>query len=330
MASAQQIIALVRSHTRGDDDRFRTIAGQLASEAERRGQNRIAAELKGLLSDVVADLVGRHGVVRKSDDPIPIHRLRGELSGLMAVTMPEARLTHMVMDDPLRSRLTKIVKEQQQRERLLERALAPRRKFLLVGPPGTGKTTSASAIAGELALPLFTVQLDGLITRYMGDTASKLRLIFDAMSERRGVYFFDEVDALATQRGGDNDVGEARRILNSFLMMLDDEKSSSLIFAATNHPELLDRAFFRRFQARIEFRNPEPVLVRPLLEILLMNFQLDDIDWQTVENAVEGLSHAEISLAGDDAARDAVLENGGVLTTQLLVESLTENRRSGR
>lgn len=326
MASAQQIIALVRSHTRGDDDRFRTIAGQLASDAERRGQNRIAAELRGLLAEVV----GRAGVVRKSDDPIPMHRLRGELSGLMAVTMPEARLAHMVMDDRLRSRLSKIVKEQQQRERLLERALAPRRKFLLVGPPGTGKTTSASAIAGELALPLFTVQLDGLITRYMGDTASKLRLIFDAMSERRGVYFFDEVDALATQRGGDNDVGEARRILNSFLMMLDEEKSSSLIFAATNHPELLDRAFFRRFQARIEFRNPEPLLVRPLLESLLANFDLDGIDWHTIERAAEGLSHAEISLAGDDAARDAVLDNGGILTTQQLVEMLTENRHSGR
>jgi Cdc6-like AAA superfamily ATPase len=326
MASAQQILALVRSHTRGDNERFISIAAQLAEEAEKRGQGRIAAELKQLLAEVG----GVSGVIRKSSDPIPLHRPRGDLVGLMSVAMPERRLASMVLDPQLLSRLQKIVKEQRQRGKLLARSLEPRRKFLLIGPPGTGKTMSASAIAAELGLPLFTILLDGLITKYMGETASKLRLVFDAMSERRGVYFFDEVDALATSRGADNDVGEARRILNSFLQFLDEEKSNSLIFAATNHPELLDRAFFRRFHSAIEFHPPDRALIRPLLENALAEFDLDGIDWERVCDEANGLSQAEIALAADDAARDGVLDHDGVISSDLLVSALRENRHMRR
>ena len=108
--------------------------------------------------------------------------------------------------------------------RILEHGLAPRRKLLLVGPPGTGKTLTASVLAGELGLPLLQVRLDGLITKFMGETAAKLRQIFDATGRTRGVYFFDEFDAIGSQRGLANDVGEIRRVLNSFLQMIEQDR----------------------------------------------------------------------------------------------------------
>ncbi|BBU60397.1 ATPase [Methylosinus sp. C49] len=326
MATVQQIIALVRSYARGDDERFMDLADKAADEAVRRGQAKAASELKALL----VEARGRQGVIQKSRDPIPLHRPRGDLIGIMSLAMPDTRLSRMVLSEVLLNRLTKVVKEQRQRGKLIERSLEPRRKFLLTGPPGTGKTMSAAAIAGELGLPLFTVLLDGLITKFMGETAAKLRLVFEAMTERRGVYFFDEVDALATSRGADNDVGEARRILNSFLQFLDEDKSTSLIFAATNHPELLDKAFFRRFQATIEYALPEDELVRPIIENAIYAFDLVEIDWELVLEHSRGLSHADLVAASNDAARDAVLDHDGKINTQILIGSLKENRRHPR
>ena len=117
---------------------------------------------------------------------------------------------------------------------------------------------TAAAVAGELGLPLFSIQLDGLITKYMGETAAKLRVVFDAIQATRGVYLFDEFDALGGERGSKNDVGEIRRVLNSFLQFLEQDESDSLVLGATNHAGLLDRALFRRFDAVLEYALPTP------------------------------------------------------------------------
>ncbi|WP_249364437.1 AAA family ATPase, partial [Pseudoalteromonas ruthenica] len=137
--------------------------------------------------------------------------------------------------------------------KLKNHGLSPRRKVLLVGPPGTGKTYTASVLAGELDYPLFQVRLDGVITKYLGESSAKLRQVFDAIREVRGVYFFDEFDALGSNRSAGNDVGEARRLLNSFLQMIEQDESNSLIICATNHIEILDHALFRRFDDVIKY-----------------------------------------------------------------------------
>ena len=124
---------------------------------------------------------------------------------------------------------------------------------------------TAGALAGELGLPLLLIRLDGLITKYMGETAAKLRLVFEAMQETRGVYLFDEVDALGGARAQSNDVGEIRRVLNSFLQFLEQDQSNSMLVAATNHPQLLDRALFRRFDSVIEYPLPSPEVVRAMM-----------------------------------------------------------------
>ena len=209
MASAQQLIGMIKSHAAGDDERFLLIAEHIAQEADNSGKVKMAGEIKALIESIRSDSA-RARIAK----PIPITAPRGELAGLVRASYPEIYLSDLVLSSQLERRITRIVREHRERSTLEAKNLAPRRKFLFSGPPGTGKGMTAKAIAGELGLPLFTILLDGVITKFMGETASKLRLIFDAMATTRGIYFFDEVDALAASRGSENDVGEARRMLN--------------------------------------------------------------------------------------------------------------------
>jgi SpoVK/Ycf46/Vps4 family AAA+-type ATPase len=235
----------------------------------------------------------------------------------------------MVLEAKLRTRLERILLEQRQREKLLTHGLTPRRKILLVGPPGTGKTLTARALAGELSHPLFAILLDGIITKFMGETAAKLRLVFDALQRTRGVYLFDEFDALGSHRTSQNDVGEIRRVLNSFLQFLEQDESESLIIAATNHPELLDRALFRRFDDVLEYSLPDDGLAEQMLRSRLALLETERVDWTRVVCAARGASYAEIVRVCEDAAKEAVLKDRAEVTTHNILDALTA-RPSGR
>ena len=231
MASSEQLKALIKSHISRDDGYFYSVAMQMAAHEAKLGHGKLAEELRDMIDagktrlsqDASGKLVPISGALNHASKP------RGELANLLTVTHPANRLADMVLDDVAAKQLARIIKEQRMLARIKEHGLSPRRKLLLVGPPGTGKTMTASALAGELGLPLFAVRLDSLITKFMGETAAKLRQVFDAIADIRGVYFFDEFDAIGSQRGSANDVGEIRRVLNSFLQMIEHDQSNSLI-----------------------------------------------------------------------------------------------------
>jgi SpoVK/Ycf46/Vps4 family AAA+-type ATPase len=315
LATADQVKAMVKSHAAGDDERFFSIALQVAARAARVGQTRFAKDLRDLVDDLRTAPRSRHR-------PIPVSKPRGELAALLSVTYPGTRISDLVLEPDVRAQLDRVLLEQRQQDKLRARGFWPLRRLLLIGPPGTGKTMTASALAGELNLPLFVIRLDGLITKFMGETAAKLRLVFDALQETRGVYLFDEVDALAGERARSNDVGEIRRVLNSFLQFLEFEETESLLVAATNHPQLLDRAIFRRFDAVIEYPLPSPGVTKNLILTRLSNVELGRIAWRSVTAAAAGLSHSEITTAAADAAKDAILLDKGAISTADLVSAL--------
>jgi SpoVK/Ycf46/Vps4 family AAA+-type ATPase len=232
----------------------------------------------------------------------------------------------MVLDEKLAERLAQVVTEQRQRHRLEEFGLKPMRKLLLMGPPGTGKTMTAFALAGELSLPLLTIQLDGLISRFLGETAAKLRLVFDVMSTRRGVYFFDEFDALGAERGDRQDVGEIRRVLNSFLQFLEQDPSDSLVLAATNHGAMLDRALFRRFDAVLPYTIPTASTAAKVMQARLGFLETSSLDWEIAAQHGHGLSHAELVLACEQAAKQTVLSNRSSLRQSDLEQALERMR----
>jgi SpoVK/Ycf46/Vps4 family AAA+-type ATPase len=185
---------------------------------------------------------------------------------------------------------------------------------------------TAAALAGELGLPLFSIQLDGLITKYMGETAAKLRLVFDALQSTRGVYLFDEFDALGGERGSKNDVGEIRRVLNSFLQFLEQDESDSLVLGATNHVGLLDRALFRRFDAVLEYGLPSAEIAGRVMRARLGLLDTAAIDWDAAAKAAEGLSHAEIAMACEQAAKNAILDHTTSVRDSALALALEERR----
>ncbi|MDV6317835.1 ATP-binding protein [Chromohalobacter sp. HP20-39] len=319
MASADHIKALLNSHLEGDDQRFYSVAMQLAAHEAKLGHGKLAEELRML--------VDKAKQRRGTSQPVPIGKPRGELADLLSVSFPEARLGDMVLDDALRKQLQRIIREQRHAARILEHDLSPRRKLLLMGPPGNGKTMTGSVLAGELGLPLFQVRLDGLITKYMGETAAKLRQIFDATSQTRGVYFFDEFDAIGSQRGLANDVGEIRRILNSFLQMIEQDQSHSLIVAATNHPEILDRALFRRFDDLLHYDLPDISHVAMVLKSRLGRLAVKGVSWERLAEATEGLSYAEIVRAAEETLKEALIEEADSVSEADIRRMLEERRQ---
>ncbi len=325
MATAEQLKALLRSYAEGDDEHFLAISMQVASHAARKGQGKLAQELRELI-----DQAKLRQATSRVVGPVPIARATGELAGLLSASFPGVRLPDMVLSEATKDQLNQIVLEYRQQHKLRAHSLSARRKFLLVGPPGAGKTMTAAALAGELNIPLLGVQLHAVITKFMGETAAKLHLIFEAMQRTRGVYLFDEFDAIGSSRDTTNDVGEIRRVLNSFLQFLEQDDSDSIIIAATNHVGKLDSALFRRFDDVVRYELPTPPLAKQLIQNRLSVFGVDGVSWDEVLNAATGLSYAELSRACDDAARRAILDDHKEIRTEDLLSALRERHEINR
>lgn len=318
MASSEHIKALLKSHLERDDERFLSVALQVAAHEARSGHGRLARELR--------DIVEKARKQPTIDRPIPIGRGIKDSTGLLSTSTPKLRLSDLVAPSEVMDRLHRVVREQRHASKLKNHGLSPRRKLLLVGPPGTGKTFTASLLSGELGYPLFQVRLDALITKFMGETSAKLRQVFDAMADVRGLYFFDEFDALGSQRTAANDVGEARRILNSFLQMIEQDHSNSLILCATNHEEILDHALFRRFDDVVRYRLPGATEIITLFRDRLTAYVDDNFPWERLAAKADGLSSAEITLTAQDAVKEMLIEDRHTVTFQRLESAITERR----
>ncbi len=320
-ASADHVKALVRAHAAGDQEAFYSVALQMAAKAARQGHTRLAGELRDLVDGLKEEPAPRV-------TPTPVVQPRGELADLVTAGYPTVRLSDMTLAEDVRAKLQRVLHEQRQRERLAHHGFSPIHRLLLVGPPGTGKSMTASTLAKELSLPLFTIRLDALISRFMGETSAKLRVIFDATKKTRAVYLFDEFDALGAERGAGNDVGEARRILNTFLLFLDETMPESLVVAATNHPSLLDRALFRRFDLAISYDLPSRRQSLEVFQRRLVSVDTSAVDWDEVAGHVEGLSQAELVRAAEGAAKRAILQDTDALDTGSVITALDERRVS--
>jgi len=321
MSNAKQILAMLRSRAEGDDAQFYSIALQVAASEARQGHRETANELRS----AVDAARGATGV--KPSVPVSFATPRGDLEGLLDHRDPAVDLQDVVLSPLLVERLHSMLLQQRRRDWLREHGKVPLRSLLFVGPPGSGKTMTAEAVAGDLKLPLFIIRLETLITRYMGETAAKLRLVFDETRRRRGVYLFDEFDAVGGHRTASNDVAEMRRVLNSFLQFMEEKSATdSPIIAATNHPELLDRALLRRFDDVLEFDMPTASQIRAVIKANLKPLKLQRPAWTAIEKAAAGLSQAEVARAADEVVKTAILSQRDQTTTQEVVAKLAERQ----
>ncbi|AOC96943.1 ATP-binding protein [Flavobacterium sp. 17A] len=312
MATAEQIKSLLQSHYKNDNERFTSIALQLAAHEARQGHLTIAKDIKALVD-------------RSKTDGFKVIRINPDLSDLVLVYYPENKLSELILSNDVNGKLQRIIKEYKQRDKIQKFGLQNRRKILLSGLPGTGKTATASAISGELKIPLYVIMMDKLMTKYMGETASKLRQIFDMMISNRGVYLFDEFDAIGAERGRDNEVGEMRRVLNSFLQFIEQDSSESIIFGATNNIRILDSALFRRFDDIINYNLPDKNDIEELIKLKLSKY-LGNFSLENVIAAASGLSHAEITNACHDALKEIILTDKNTVTQKLLIEMIKDRK----
>lgn len=305
MATAEQVKNLIKAHIEQDNERFKTTVLQIAANEAKHGHDTFARELKQYAERIGK---GKNNLIR----------LNNGGNGMFLATVPTERLSDLVVSKELHTRIERILVEYRNRNKLQKYGLCNRRKILIEGRPGTGKTFTASVIASELGLPLYTIQMDKVVTKFMGETSAKLRQIFDSISTSTGVYFFDEFDAIGADRSLDNEVGEARRILNSFLQFIEQDASDSIIIAATNNQRLLDQALFRRFDDVLHYAMPTFDEVRRLFETKLTVFDRAFTVSDEVIDKAGTLSHAEIIRVCDDAIKYSVLTNDAIDNAYLL------------
>ncbi|MFT4263457.1 MAG: ATP-binding protein [Nocardioides sp.] len=312
----EHITAMVRSHASGDDSAFYSVALQIAAREAKQGHHALAGDIKKAV-DASRQAVPRSNITKLAQP-------RGDLADLVETSHPEVGLRDLVLPADLTVQLKQVLAEQRQRKALLDRGFSPVHRLLLEGPPGTGKTMTASVLAHELALPMYTVRLDALMSKFMGETASKLRLVFDEVASRRGVYLFDEFDALGADRAG-NDVGEARRILNSFLVFLEAASPESVVIAATNHRTILDKALFRRFDLVLSYTRPDArqagAVIRARLGSLIKGTSLAKLG-----DFTDGLSHADLVKAAEAAAKAALMRGDAHVDRDDLISALAARR----
>lgn len=320
MAAADQIKNLISSFGDGDEGRFFATAMQIAASEARQGHTSFAQELKKLIEKAKKE---RSLSFLEQNKVIPLSTPKRELHELIEVFQPHIKLGDMVLAPSVKADLERLVSEQKKWEILRKHNLSPRRKLLLTGAPGTGKTMTAQAIAGELGIAVYIIRLDGLMSKYMGESIAKVRLIFDAMKDHRAVYLFDEFDSIGSHRDQGQDVGEIKRVLNSFLINIEKDQSNSIIIAATNLPDTLDKALFRRFDDIVHYPLPDKEQIIDAIKRNTRSFPFDQkVNYQKVAELSKGLNYSNIAKACEDTIKEMILSGAEKLNLNYLQQAL--------
>lgn len=262
MARSDLLINLVKASVAGDRKAINSAVETIIAE-EKSKQHMVLADRLARAMDATGNGKSNHQFV-----PAPAHRGRE----FIAEVTPKRELRDLIVSDACRSAIDQLIEEQQRASLLRAHGLDPRHRVLLVGPPGNGKTSLAEAIAEALAVPFFVVRYESMIGSYLGETASRLKRIFDYVRTTPCVLFFDEFDAVGKERGDIHETGEIKRVVTSLLMHVDELPSYSVVIAATNHSELLDRAVWRRFQLRLGLPAPGKMELTKYFERFLSSF----------------------------------------------------------
>src|SRR6267378_2020470 len=295
MARSDLLLNLVRAGTSGNQPLFKQTLEALVAEERAKKHTVLAESLAKYLQEFMKSQPSNGQMDQR-------------LSTYLIEAVPKRSMGELILSEPVQSLCKQLVEEQHRSELLESYGIEPRNKILLVGPPGNGKTTFAEGLAESLMVPLFTVRYHSVIGSYLGETALRLKHLFDHVRSRRCVLFFDEFDTVAKERGDLHETGEIKRVVSSLLLEMDALPSYVVVVTATNHPELLDRAVWRRFQIRVCLPKPGQREVQTWLERFRKHIDKRiSISDRYLAGKLGGLSFAELEEFGNDVIRRHVL-----------------------
>jgi SpoVK/Ycf46/Vps4 family AAA+-type ATPase len=322
MVKANLVIDLISKYLQDDRQGANEIVLKIIAEEETNKHYKSANQLTSLLDN--AQLFRDETEAWEEElHLIPTDRDRN--LELFEVVKSQKTLNDIIQSPDTIKNIGLLLKEWTSRARLAEFRLNPIKNVLFFGPPGCGKTLCAHVIAGELKLPLIIVHTDALISSLLGETSVNLRKIYNSIGENRSaILFFDEFDAIAKSRTDNNEHGEIRRTVTSILQMLENSSKNVLTIMATNHPQILDNATWRRFDLLIEFPKPDKEQVQQLIDLKLQHFSHEEINVEEIFPVTENLNHADIERACIQAIKEAVLNNQSTILKSGFEEKLRE------
>lgn len=317
MARSDLLINLVRSSSTGNRQLVRSTVEAIIAE-ERAKQHHVLADR---LAAALASVNGSNGTNGNGHhtytDSAP------KVRDYFVEKKPERTINELMLNSDTRKILMEFIEEHQRADILRSFGLEPRNKTILIGPPGNGKTTLAESVAEALSLPFYVVRYDAVIGSYLGETASRLRKIFDYLRTFACVVFFDEFDVVGKERGDENETGEIKRVVSSLLMQMDDLPSYTIVFAASNHPELLDRGIWRRFDLKLSLPNPSQSELETFLSQLSRRATFDlPISTEEICKRIGKLSYAEMERFFLSLRRRVVLSGQEKLSRKVLDEQI--------
>ncbi|GEP01501.1 AAA family ATPase [Methylobacterium haplocladii] len=298
---------LVDAGARGDRDALHRTMDLLVAEAASEGRHSEARRLSTAARSAKTSSVAPLSSARSLPDSV---------RDLLVKRAPRRRLTDLILPETIVEDVQEFVAEQAEVSLLRSQSLEPRHAVLLVGPPGNGKTSLAEAIATEMGLPFLTVRYDGVVDSFLGETASRIRRVIEYAAASPCVLFFDEFDAIGKERGDIHETGEIKRVVNSLLVQLDELPSHCVIVCATNHPELLDRAVWRRFELKIELPPPGGNAIARLFQRLVKAIGDTGLSEAQYVEAMQGRNISEIEQFNLDVKRRLVLSKGSLNSSQ--------------
>lgn len=265
MARSDLLLPIIRAGSHGNQADFRRAVESLIAEERARQHHVLADQLAENLK--VNGTNGGNGT--NGHGFLKNLTVDDKTRDLLVESAPQRRLDDLILPDVVNGVCQELIEEHRRAAVLRSHGLEPRHRVLVCGPPGNGKTSLAEALAESVAVPLLTIRYDSLMGSFLGETAGRLRRIFDHVRTRPSVLFFDEFDTIGKERGDTHETGEVKRVVSSLLLQIDALPSYVIVVAASNHPELLDRAVWRRFQVRLQLPSP----TRGQLERLIARFE---------------------------------------------------------
>lgn len=302
MARADLLLNLIKYALSGNKPMVRKIAEAVIAEERSKNHSILADKLEAELIRNTSDFTqpSNNGINRVQND------YRAE--NLITEIHPQRRMDSLILPKEIILLCEQYIQEQYRVDLLRSYGLEPRNRILLIGAPGNGKTSLAEAIAESLMMPLYVVKYDSIIGSYLGETASRLRKLIDFVSSRKCVLFFDEFETLGKERGDTHETGEIKRVVSSLLLQIDDLPSHVTIIGATNHPELLDRAVWRRFQIRMNLPMPTRANISLWLEKFQQKHNVNfEFASETIAKKLLGSNYSEIEEFGLSILRRHIL-----------------------